>query len=661
MVGQVTEKISKLTAESVVDSAAPRFPAVSPDGLVVAYAVSRIGFRERPVSALWVVAADGSAPPRQLTDGAAWHGAPRWAPDSASLLFTADRQLHRIRLDGAAEDRQAEALTAWRGGIAGQLPLADGRTVAVVAADEPDAEDERRRAEGDDAVVWGERVDCARLRLLDLGTRTLRVIEGLGARHIVEVVQRPDGGPLAVISWACPDAYPGALTGELHVVDPRTGAVHDLGPASPDAHAPAWWDTADGWHLAYLATTPPGTVGGLAVLDVAVPAAGPAAEHINLTADMAVCPTDLVQVADGPPFALFADGLDTPLFRLDPGDRRFRRLFTRIGQAHALTASHSGERVAALAGTAHEPKNVHAGPPAGPLIPLSDTRPQLRRIRWGTQERLSYKASDGLGLDGLLLLPPGRTRADGPFPLVTLVHGGPYDRYADEFQFHINLPPGQWLATAGYAVFLPNPRGGQGHGHAFAASAADAIGGAEWTDITEGIDLLIAEGVADPDRLGIGGWSHGGFMAAWAVGQTDRFKAAVMGAGISDWGMLAATGENGPASEAGLSGSVGWEGPGPHPHDQVSPVSYASEIRTPVLILHGEDDPNVPVGQAVLFHRALRQFGVEHEFVTYPREGHMINERAHQLDLLRRTRTWFDRWLAAPAPDEPPAEGGGPA
>jgi dipeptidyl aminopeptidase/acylaminoacyl peptidase len=200
------------------------------------------------------------------------------------------------------------------------------------------------------------------------------------------------------------------------------------------------------------------------------------------------------------------------------------------------------------------------------------------------------------------------------------------------------------LAAAGYAVFLPNPRGGSGHGHDFASMVAGAIGGDELTDILSGIDLLIADGVADPDRLGIGGWSHGGFMTAWAVGQTDRFKAALMGAGISDWGMLAATGEWGSV-EADLTGSVGWEGAGPHPHDRVSPVSYASKVRTPVLIVHGEDDSNVPVGQSIYFHRALSRFGVEHEFVVYPREGHGLRERNHQLDLLRRTRAWFDRWL----------------
>lgn len=205
-------------------------------------------------------------------------------------------------------------------------------------------------------------------------------------------------------------------------------------------------------------------------------------------------------------------------------------------------------------------------------------------------------------------------------------------------------PMGQWLAIAGYAAFLPNPRGSKGRGQAFAAMVANAVGMDEWTDILSGIDLLITTGVADPDRLGIGGWSHGGFMAAWAVGQTDRFKAALMAAGISDWAMQVGVGDLG-TSEADFGGGCGCGGAGPHRHDQHSPISYASSIRTPVLIVHGADDTNVPVGQATYFHRALCHFGVEHEFVVYPREGHRFTERAHQIDVLQRSRSWFDRWL----------------
>ncbi|MEU6672163.1 S9 family peptidase [Streptomyces sp. NPDC046727] len=644
------EPTDPLTAELVVDVAAAVAPAISPDGGLVAYGVVANGGRDgRPHGSIWVTAVDGSTPPRRLTDGTARDLAPKWAPDSASLFFTSDReeqgtaQLQQIRLDGSEDIAKAEALTSWRGGILDHCPLLDGRTVALLAKDEPTAEDERREAERDDAMVWGRHLPATRLRLLDLETGVLRTVDGLGDRHVAALAPRPDGGPLAVLSWSTPEVDPGVMTAELHVVDPSSAAVQGLGPVGVEAQSLAWWNHNGVWHLAHLAVTPGNLVGGLAVIDTVPPATGSAVEHRNLTAGMAVCPTELVQAADGPLLALFADGLDTALHRLDPESLRFHQLSAAPGMLAGLSASRSGENVALLASTAYESKNVYAGPAGGPLVQLSDTGPELRRIRWGVQERLGYQACDGLRLDGLLILPAGRTRDDGPFPLVTLVHGGPYFRHADEFVLTV-VDCGQWLATAGYAVFLPNPRGGSGHGHEFAAMAAGAVGDDEWTDILSGIDLLVSQGVADPERLGISGWSHGGFMAAWAVGRTDRFKAAVMGAGISDWGMQAGTGDWG-ILDAALGGSTGWEGPGPHVHDRHSPISYAARIRTPVLILHGEEDTNVPLGQAIHFHRALRHFGVEHEFVVYPREGHGLDERAHQLDALRRIRAWFDRWL----------------
>lgn len=644
----MSEDAPELTAELVVDGAVPSQPAVSPDGCWVAYVVAPVGRGgERCLCAIWLAAADGSSPPWKLTAGTAADSDPRWAPDSASVFFLSDRtgsrQLYRVRVRvGGGE---AEVLTDWRGEIYDAWPLAGARLVAVVATDEPTEEDKRRRAERDDAFVWGQQLRCGRLRVLDLATGELRTVDGLGNRHVVELAARPDGGALAAISWAGPEKDRGVTTSELHVVDLETGTARDLGRIGTEARSPVWWQADGCWHLAFLAMPEP--YGGDAVCDVAVSAA--AAVHRDLTAGMAVCPTELAQVADGPPLALFADGLDTAIYRLDPDLLRFGCVSARDGLADSLTACRSGEVIAALASTSYEPVNVHAGPPGGQLIRLSDTRPALRAIRWGSQERLSYRASDGLGLDGLLVLPPGRNRADGPFPLITLVHGGPDARYADQFMLAPHSP-GQWLATAGYAVFLPNPRGGVGHGRDFAATVARSVGGSEWSDIISGIDLLIAEGVADPDRLGIGGASHGGFMAAWAIGQTDRFKAAMMAAGISDWGMLVATGEGGTL-EAELSGSCGWEGSGPHPHDQVSPISFASKIRTPVLIVHGEDDTNVPVSQAIYFHRALSWYGAEHELVIYPREGHGFAERNHQLDLLRRTRAWFDRWLRDEASD----------
>jgi dienelactone hydrolase len=626
---------------------------ISPDGRWVAWTAGPVGQRaEQRLAAIWLAAVDGTSPPRALTAGTAADSAPVWAADSASVYFLsgAPAQLHRVALDGTG----ATALTGWDGGISAAVPLAGGAVVAVLAAAEPTAADQRRKADRDDAVAWEERVPRDRLWLLDLGTGGmtevgglaeaggLAEVGGLAGRHAVEVVQRPGGGPLAVVSWPGPEIDTGCHLNELHLVDPVSGTVQDLGRAEWVAHSPVWWQAADGWHLCYLAEA--GPLGGSAVFDLTVPAAGSTAGPArNLTEGMTSCPESLAQAGGGPPLALFADGLDTWIGQLDPAMGRFGRAARLPGEAGSLTASRSGDLVAALVSTAHEPPDVHAGPPGGPLRRLSDTRPELRRVRLGQQERLSYAAADGLELDGLLVLPPGRSRADGPFPLVTWVHGGPYGRYADSLILHPHVPA-QWLAAAGYAVFLPNPRGGSGHGHEFARTVAGDLGGAEFTDIMTGIDLLIGQGVADPGRLGIGGGSHGGFMTAWAVGHTGRFRAALVAAGVTHWGMLVAEGENG-TFEGYLGGSCGWEGPGPHPHDRVSPVSFAAQIRTPVLIVHGEQDTNVPLGQAVYLHRALRHYGAEHELIVYPREGHGFTERAHQIDLLHRTRAWFGRWL----------------
>src|SRR5580693_2351298 len=298
----MSEDAAELTAELVVDGAVPSQPLISPDGCWVAYVVAPVGRKaERHLSAVWVAAVDGSSPPRKLTAGTAADSDPRWAPNSASVFFLSDRagsrQLYRIRLGGG----EAEVLTDWHGEISDARPLADAGLVAVVATDEPTEEDKRRRAERDDAFVWGQQLRPARLRLLDLATGELRTVDGLGDRHVAEVAPRPDGSALGVISWASPEIDPGVITNELHVVDPATGAVDDLGRIGTEAGSPAWWPADGGWHLAYLAM--PELYSSSAVYDVAV--AADAAVHRDLTAGMTVCPTSLVQVAGGPPLALF--------------------------------------------------------------------------------------------------------------------------------------------------------------------------------------------------------------------------------------------------------------------------------------------------------------------------------------------------------------------
>ncbi|WP_271322023.1 alpha/beta hydrolase family protein [Streptantibioticus silvisoli] len=305
-----------------------------------------------------------------------------------------------MRLGGG----EPEALPEWRGALADHRPLADGRLIAVIAADEATPEDERRLRESDDALVRGERVAYQGLRPLDVVSREYRAVHGLHDRHVIEAAR-----PRTADRWRCsrshPDIDPGCHAVALHMVDPRSGAVRDPGPARAGAHSPAWWHDGDARHLACMVHRPL-SVGGDSVFDVTV-----------------------------------ADAGDVPGAGTAPGAGIVR-----------------GAGAVSDADTASD----------GDVLP------------WGTQERLSWKASDGPDVEGLLILPVGRCRADGPFPLVTLVHGGPDDRYADDFALTW-VPSGQWLAAVGYAVLLPHPRGGQGRGQAFASAVTGTVGRDEWT------------------------------------------------------------------------------------------------------------------------------------------------------------------------------------
>jgi dipeptidyl aminopeptidase/acylaminoacyl peptidase len=255
--------------------------------------------------------------------------------------------------------------------------------------------------------------------------------------------------------------------------------------------------------------------------------------------------------------------------------------------------------------------------------------PDVREVAW--------TAPDGLEIGGLLLTPHG---ADGPLPLLTLVHGGPSWCWGGYFSD--SEPSSVLLADAGYAVLLPNPRGSNGRGHAFAQAVVDDPGGKDLEDIMAGVDMCIAEGIADPDRLGISGLSYGGYMSAWAVTQTHRFAAAVAYSIISNWVSFHLTSDIGAYDEFAIGGE--WTDT-PGPYTRWSPVLHARNCTTPTLIIQGALDRCTPVGQGEEFFTALAESGVETELVVYPREGHCPMERAHARDAMERTQAWFDRHL----------------
>jgi dipeptidyl aminopeptidase/acylaminoacyl peptidase len=260
--------------------------------------------------------------------------------------------------------------------------------------------------------------------------------------------------------------------------------------------------------------------------------------------------------------------------------------------------------------------------------------PDVRTIRWAS--------TDGLEIEGRLMTPHG---AEGPLPLLALVHGGPTWYWGPSFSD--SEPNAVLLADAGYACLLPNPRGSIGRGHAFAQGVIGDPGGLDFADIMTGIDHCIAEGIADPDRLGISGLSYGGFMAGWAVTQTDRFGAAVAMSVVSNYVSFHLTSEVWYYDEMILDGE--WNDPaGLYP--ERSPVTHALRCTTPTLVLQGAEDRCTPRGQGEELYTALAASGSEVELVVYPREGHVCIERAHALDAIARTQEWFDRHIGPKTP-----------
>jgi dipeptidyl aminopeptidase/acylaminoacyl peptidase len=632
--------LSSLTAEMIVDATYPENIQVSPDGSRIAYMVTSSSRKEaHPAGAIWVARTGEAGSATRLTAGTALDGAPRWAPDGTALFFLSDRtkrdcfQLYRIPLDGG----EAEALTEWEPGIESAVPLPGGTTVALLAVDPDSEDDKKRKEERNDAEVYGERWPRMKVRLLDLATREVTTVDALGERHIAEITPSPDGTRLAVVASPTPELDTVFEQPEILVVDVAARTATSAGNGPPGAGQLAWGPGAR--ELLMIGFLASGGQGGQTVF--AMDATGGAPRPVLPALE--ACAGDLVASQDGTPYVLMEQGFDSWIGRLDPATHQLDRLHDLPGNAWSLSVSANGE-VTAVGRSTHDAfASIWAGPVGGTLQQMAEFAPDLKQITWGQQERLTWRALDGLVIEGLLILPVGARRGEGPFPLMTLVHGGPYGRFTDEIQLGWH-DWGQWLATVGYAVLLPNPRGGSGRGADFADRVAGAVGQEDWADIEAGIDYLIAEGIADPERLGIGGWSQGGFMTAWAVGQTRRFKLGIMGAGVSDWGMMTATSDL-PTFELALGGSAPWDGIGPHRHHALSPIAFAATVTTPVLILHGADDARVPASQGRFFAQALRQHGVPCELVTYPREPHGIRERNHQLDLLRRVRQWVARWL----------------
>ena len=462
-----------------------------------------------------------------------------------------------------------------------------------------------------------------------------------------EFVWSPDGQHFALYFSRRPEDT-GWYHSQIGVVAAEGGAVRQLTQfpsISVQARALAW--SPDGQQIAYLSgkwSDPGRGAGDISLLSVTD------GQSRNLTPGITCSPTWCAWFPDGRRLLYTAvEGVSHQIGIVDTADGTITvldRSFVMQGDQPWLSLTPDLTTFVTVHSTTRQPPDVYRGTLTGEGSSVTSVEWQrLTRLNpipeetwlWATSQPIHYPSLDG-HLVHALFTPPVISSGDTPPPLFVDVHGGPSAASCDTSA--LGYP--QTLPGLGYAVLRVNYRGSWGNGAAFADAVMGDVGGKDLQDILAGIDYLIAQGLVDGNRLAIGGWSNGGFLSAWAVTQTTRFQAALMGAGISDWFNMHAQ-SNIPDSDVLQLGVDPLEQG--EVYRQHSPLTFAGRVRTPTLILHGEMDPAVPVAQAYAFYRALCARNVPVEMVIYPREGHGVSEFEHAIDANQRLVRWLDHYV----------------
>ena len=631
---------STLTIEDYATMPALSTPRLSPDGTRVAYVVSRADLTRSVYDTdVWLVRSDGSSD-RPLTRNESADVDPKWSPDGRRIAFLSDRDggkssIWLIDPDGG----EARRLTNEPTPIREYQWSPDGKSIAFLRIDEPTTDEDRRAKEKDDPRVVGTRKHV-HLHIVDVANGTVRRLTN-GAFSIWRGFSwSPDG------QWIAVDRAPGNTLDDLYrsdiyLVSVRDRSVKplvtrpglDRGPVfSPDGRWVAFTSTgAHDWLLEHHVHV--------------VPAAGGASRNLSEAYDRT--PEALMWSEDSR--SVYFEGpwnTTTQLFRVNVDGNDFANT-TNISGVIGDADMRAG-RVTYVQQSLTEPPEVYVG---GKRVTNHNaalrnrTVGQTRLIRWKNPK-------DNLEIEALLTLPVDYTPGMR-VPLLTFIHGGPASRFDQGFLgYHGLTYAPQVLAARGFAILRPNPRGTGGYGSAFRRANRNDWAVMPWLDVETGIDKLIAEGIADPKRLGVMGWSYGGYLAAWILGHSDRFRAYSIGAAVTD--LLSYHGT------ADIRDFL------PHYFDQrETPDSALDEMRHPplsvellrsqspawhlkptrakVLIQHGENDDRVPLSQGTLLYRLLDELGVDVTMVVYPRSRHAVPEPKLKMDVMRRNVELFEK------------------
>ncbi len=620
--------------------------ALSPDGSRILYVVSEADLKKgRYNTDIYLVPFAGGTPVK-LTNSPGRDDTPHWSPDGKKVAFLSDRdgkpQIWLIAPDGGEASRLTESKT----GVRDFAWSPDGSQLAYTDR-EPDSEAEakRKKDKADVIVVGKEKMD--HLHLIPAGGGKSRQLTR-GPFSVLSFAWSPDGKHLAYSSAPSPRAED-VFDSDLYVIHTDGGEPRPLVKRPGMDTAPKW--SPDGKTVAF--TSGEGQLDWLANASLwLVPAEGGEPRRVSAKFDNHIGPYGsggYEWAPDGAAIYFAADERTARhLFALDPQTGEVRRLTSGDRLHDRFSLSKDGRRIALLSEDTATPREVFVSPlPDVRPKRLTTTNPQLDGVALGKVEALRWKSFDGLEIEGLLIKPVGY-KAGTRYPLLTYLHGGPALQFGHGFSVYPPGPPQgsrypiHVLAGQGYMIFCPNPRGSAAYGRKFRTANVRDWGFGDYKDIMAGVDLLIKDGLADPERLGVMGWSYGGYMTSWVITQTDRFKAASAGAGVTDLTSMYGQTDIPSFLERYFQG-LPWKERALYAKH--SPMTYAGNVKTPTLIQHGEKDERVPLAQSRQLYAALKRNGVPVEFVVYPRQGHNPTEPQLQVDVLRRNVDWFNRWL----------------